>query len=178
MDKKFTDEIKKYSYDDLKLIYDTQQDLYSSEEMKIIQERMDEMLKTGNLNGTQDFDKKALINQRKLPKKIICPKCDQPNPFENNRCAFCEYEFDKSKYFRDDYIYDPEDESNNADTDRSESHAFQYIFSFLIPIIGFILGAILLSKDDEDDRSVGKVCIILGVISVLIGTAVAFVAFR
>ena len=97
MDKKFKDEISKYSYDDLKLIYDTQQELYSSEEMKIIKDRMDEMLKSGNLNGSQDYESDSVAKtiKKKFPKKIICPKCDQPNPFENDKCAFCEYGFDK-----------------------------------------------------------------------------------
>ena len=180
MDKKFKDEIKKYSYDDLKLISDTQQELYSAEEMKIIQDRMGEMLKSGNLNGSQEYkdDSATKTIKKKFPKKIICPKCDQPNPFENDKCAFCEYEFDKSKYYRDDYIYDPADEQTSTLTENSQSHAFQYIFSFLIPLIGYILGAILLSKDDEDERSVGKVCIILGLVSTVIDVIVAFVVIR
>ncbi len=50
-----------------------------------------------------------------------------------------------------------------------ESNIFGYVISFLIPLVGYILGAILLSKDNTFDKSVGKNCIILGIISSIIG---------
>ena len=173
MNTKFLKEIEKYSYDDLKLIFDTQKDLYSPDEMSAIEARILEIEKTGKKN----------TENKKFPKKIICPKCDQPNPFENDICAFCECKLNKSKYFRDDYIYDPSDEisykeGNDKESKDTPSHAFQYIFSFLIPLIGFILGAILLSKDDENDRSVGKICIILGIISTIVDSVIAFIIFK
>ena len=43
-----------------------------------------------------------------------------------------------------------------------------YIFSFLVPLVGFILGAILLSKDEEEKKTVGKSCIMLAILSILI----------
>ena len=52
--------------------------------------------------------------------------------------------------------------------DEKISHAnysFQFISSFIVPLVGFILGAILLSKDDEEQKQVGKECIILGIFS-------------
>lgn len=40
----------------------------------------------------------------------------------------------------------------------------------------FILGAILLSKESADQRSVGKVCIILGLVSTLLCVVTPFFA--
>ena len=51
----------------------------------------------------------------------------------------------------------------------TSGNTYRYIFSFLIPFIGYILGAVLLSKDDETEKTVGKNCIILGIISAVIG---------
>jgi len=48
-------------------------------------------------------------------------------------------------------------------------NTYRYIFSFIIPIIGYILGAILLSKDDETAKNAGKNCIVLGIISTVLG---------
>ena len=50
-----------------------------------------------------------------------------------------------------------------------ENNVFRYVISFLIPLVGYILGAILLSKDNAADKSVGKNCIILGIVSAIIG---------
>ena len=46
------------------------------------------------------------------------------------------------------------------------------MISFLIPLVGFILGAILLSKDNEEEKQVGKSCIILGIVAVVISTII------
>ena len=54
----------------------------------------------------------------------------------------------------------------------NKSYTFHYVISFLIPLVGFILGAILLSKDDEEEKTVGKTLIILGIISIFIGTII------
>lgn len=54
----------------------------------------------------------------------------------------------------------------------STSYGFQYFASFIVPLVGFILGAILLSKDDEEQKQVGKECIVLGVFSCTIAVIV------
>jgi uncharacterized membrane protein len=45
---------------------------------------------------------------------------------------------------------------------------FLYLLSFFIPIVGFIIGAIYYTKPDPDYKHVGKMCIILGVVSILL----------
>lgn len=56
--------------------------------------------------------------------------------------------------------------TNNVDDESNNS--FRYVFSFLIPLVGYILGAILLSKSDEKEKKVGKTCILLGVASTIL----------
>lgn len=145
-------ELSQYSIDELSLILETQQDLYSVEELKIIK---------AELKRKEDIEKQKVI--ARLPKEIKCPKCEMENPFENDKCMYCQYEFNKSKYYDDEYYEDFEE-----DEESEESYLFQYIVSFLIPLIGFILGACLLSKDNATDKSFGKTCITIGIASVII----------
>ena len=86
IDEKFIDEIKKYSLKDLELIYSTQKDLYSEDEMAVISEEINK--------------RKNEIRERiksKLPKDIVCPKCNGLNSFENQNCKFCGHRLDKFK---------------------------------------------------------------------------------
>ena len=52
------------------------------------------------------------------------------------------------------------------------NYTFQYICSFIVPLVGFILGAILLTKDDEEQKQVGKECIIWGIFSCTIAVII------
>lgn len=161
----FLKEIDQYSLSDLELIIDTQKELYSEEEMELLRQRVQKIKE-------DDAKEKKIWIEQHLPKEIICPKCDGPNPFENNHCSFCGYLLDKKKYY--DLKYYPFEERMNAESKdekdgrRKSSYTFQYIVSFLIPLVGFILGAILLGKDCDEEKSVGKACIVLGCISVLV----------
>lgn len=145
-------EIKNYSIEDLKLIISTQQDLYSEQEMEVIKSELS--------NRNQESEKK-----KKVPEEIKCPKCDMLNSFNNNYCDFCNYNLKKVKennISSNDSMYDT-DFANEE-----ESYIFQYVFSFIIPLIGFILGAILLSKDDDSKKSSGKTCTVLAFVSIVI----------
>jgi len=44
-----------------------------------------------------------------------------------------------------------------------------YILSFLIFIVGIIIGVIYYSKPDPESKHVGKMCIILAVVGALVG---------
>ena len=153
---KLKKEIEAYSDDDLELIIDTQKDLYSAEEMKVLE---------------QEWKKREAERQARiiasLPKEIVCQKCDGVNPFENDNCQFCGYPLDKKRYYDEDWIDSSEEYDESESADRT-SYAFHYIISFLIPIVGFIVGAIFLGKDEEEEKAVGKVCIIIGMISMII----------
>lgn len=152
----FENEVSQYTIDELNLILETQQELYSSEELKFIK---------AELNRKEKVEKQKIIDR--LPKEITCPKCEMENPFENDYCMYCQYEFNKSKYYNDEYY-----ETDCDDEDSYQSHTFQYIVSFLIPFVGFILGACLLAKDDNDDKSTGKACIIIAIVSLMVSAII------
>ena len=155
---------------DFLMFISTQQDLYTPEEMAVIHK----LIRKKEIEENQA--RIEYIKQH-LPKTLTCPKCSQENPFSNDRCAFCDYPFDKKKYFDKDYYENEEYEEEPDEEERGQSYVFQYVISFLIPLVGFILGAILLSKDDDEQKSVGKTCIILGIVSVVIGVIVSMLIF-
>ena len=97
-----------------------------------------------------------------LPEEIKCPKCEGPNPFANDRCDFCGADLEKEKYYTLEYYENGEGEAESGNGGR-------YVASFLIPLIGFILGAILLSKDDDREKAAGQNCIAFGVLGVIFG---------
>jgi len=51
-----------------------------------------------------------------------------------------------------------------------------YILSFLIFIVGIIIGVIYYTKPDPESKHVGKMCIILAVVGALIGVLCALAA--
>ena len=151
----FLKEIEEYSVDELELIYETQKDLYTAEEMTLIKKQI------------ELYEKKEKEEiEKMLPKEIICSKCDGSNSFENDECVFCGAKLDKKKYYSMDY-YEKQDNGSEGEVER-ESNTFRYVISFLIPLIGYILGAILLSKDNSNEKTVGQNCIILGIVSTVL----------
>lgn len=164
---KFLDEIKDCSLDELKLIYNTQKDLYTDEEMAVIQKQIQEM------ETAKKVAEDAWIANN-LPKEIKCPKCDGPNPFENDECCFCGHTLDKNKYYSMEYYLNKEEESEDEISEDGQSYTFQFVISFLIPLVGFILGAILLGKDDDDEKSAGKSCIMIGLVSIVVCTLIMY----
>lgn len=186
MDKeKLFEELKPYSIDELKLIVSTQQDLYSPEEMNAIREMIDSKEKMKKLDEEKQKIEQEKYIKEHLPKEIICPKCDGINPFENEKCCYCEYKLDKSKYYKIEYYEkikeieeaeaNLEDEADLED-ENTQSYTFQYVISFLIPLVGYILGAILLSKENPEEKSVGKKCIILGIVSTIVSVVISLIS--
>ena len=164
--KKFKTECEAYSIDDLKLIIDTQKDLYNEDEMKCLIETLNEK-------------REAAENERikNLPKEITCPKCDMVFSINSEKCPFCEFNFKDSN---DMYKYAVKNENLKDDEETTEANGnlIAYIFSFIIPLVGFILGANLMSKDNENEKSQGIICIILGIISIIISTVIVTTSFN
>lgn len=50
-----------------------------------------------------------------------------------------------------------------------------YVLSFIIPILGIILGAIYLGKPEPENKSFGKNCIIAAVVSFVVAICCAMV---
>ena len=112
--------------------------------------------------GLEKAEQQAKILAR-LPKTIPCPKCDGPNDFQNTNCVFCGFALNKQKYYKDSYH--EQAEKDHTATRDSNSCTFHYVVSFLIPLIGYIVGAIMLASDKEERQSCGKACIITAIIS-------------
>lgn len=49
-----------------------------------------------------------------------------------------------------------------------------YILSFLIPIVGIIIGVIYYTKPDPQSKELGKMCLILALVGILIGVVCNF----
>lgn len=73
----FLKEIEEYSVEELELIYETQKDLYTDEEMILIKKQIE----------LYEQKEKEKI-EKLLPKEIKCSKCEGPNAFENDECVF------------------------------------------------------------------------------------------
>ena len=104
----FYKEVSGYSDDDLVTIIETQKDLYSIEEMEVLEEELQvRAQKDKNLFAKMPKEKRkmllAAINEENC--EIRCPKCDGPNPFLNSVCDFCGYnlEGEKEKVFEQPY---------------------------------------------------------------------------
>lgn len=175
----FFEEIKDYSLEELEEIIQEQEELYTEEEFNQLKQRYEELSETQSANIEDETEKTYF-----LPVEIHCEKCDAPSPSSNETCPFCGHKFDKSKYYidvsdddDDDDEEEDEEEEDDDDSVASNSFTFHYIASFFIPLVGFIIGAILLSSDDSEKQSVGKACIILGIISTLISAITPLTIF-
>ncbi len=58
--------------------------------------------------------------------------------------------------------------NNESYIENQESFMFHYVISVFIPFIGLLMGSILLTNDDNEKVSVGKICVILGILSIII----------
>jgi FlaG/FlaF family flagellin (archaellin) len=52
-----------------------------------------------------------------------------------------------------------------------------YILSLIIPLAGFIIGIIYYSKQDPESKHVGKICIVLAVVGILVTVGLAAVMY-
>ena len=52
-----------------------------------------------------------------------------------------------------------------------------YVISFILPLAGFIIGAIYISKEEEHYRRVGRTCLSLGLLSIVIGFLISMIFF-
>lgn len=86
-----------------------------------------------------------------------CVQCGRAIGWDVNVCPYC------GKDYRVQAVAPAA-----HDTVGTGMKIFLYLLSFFIPIIGFIIGAIYYTKPDPDFKHVGKMCIILGILSILL----------
>lgn len=127
--KKFKDELKNNTIDELELIIKDQKNLYSEEEIKLIEEVIEQKKK--KVKGKME---------NKLPKTIKCSKCDSINPFKNDVCMFCEYKLDKTKY------YNQENENRES---KYNKIAIIGLIIVLLVIVCIVASSILSKRQEE-----------------------------
>lgn len=94
-----------------------------------------------------------------------CVSCGRAISWDANVCPYCGHDF------RATVDYAPKEQISDG------MKILLYILSFLIPIAGFIIGAIYYVKPDTQLKQVGKMCIILGLISILLTAVCYCIAF-
>ena len=98
-----------------------------------------------------------------------CPRCGEDyNGILCGKCGYTPFPEDEPSFDKDESLSEPEKTVVSENKEDGESHISRYVWSFLLPVVGIILGAILLSKPDKDSRSSGSFCLIWSVISLLI----------
>ena len=169
---KLDEELADCSSELLQYIYDSQKELYSEEELEYILKRKEIQL------AKEAKEQKELEAEAKkyLPKEIDCPKCGGPNEFKRDTCKFCGATLNKDSYHEHalnlalgiaDEV-EPRELPNVEEEPEGESHVAQYIVSFVLPFVGWIMGGILMTKEDPAQRSVGLNCIVIGIVSGLL----------
>lgn len=93
---------------------------------------------------------------------VICSKCNSKLEVNTRNCPYCgEFLAKGSKAVNHYYV----DSTKQKET----NNFFLYIASLIIPLVGFVAGAVLLANDEDYKKESGKVCIIIGIISTLLG---------
>lgn len=95
-----------------------------------------------------------------LQQKIICSACGRTlegKDCQRTNCPHCGELLLKGSSYKTSFG------SSSGYSHSQGNYTLQYILSVLIPLCGFIMGAIYLTKKDESH--VGSTCIVLGVLS-------------
>ena len=123
-------------------------------------EELKERLKLRKRNSEKSV-KEYVISQR--PEKFRCPKWDGENISTNIKCGYCGYVFREKDYYNDEV-------STEKDECGENSNMVLYVISFLLPLVGIILGVIYIGKDEND---LGKLLILFSIIIAIIGYVLA-----
>lgn len=100
--------------------------------------------------------------------KIVCSSCGrtiEKESMNRSNCPHCGELLLKGTSYKTSF-----NPSSYNDKPNTNSYIVHYIVSILIPLAGFIMGAIFLTKKDESH--VGGVCILLGIVSFIISYAI------
>jgi len=91
-----------------------------------------------------------------------CVSCGRSLAHDANVCPYCGHDYRASNYV--------------VPTKPLMSTGLKvvlYVLSVLIPIAGIIIGLVFMSRDDPEDRHVGKMCLILGVVAIVLSVGLA-----
>ncbi len=100
-----------------------------------------------------------------------CVACGRAIAWDVNVCPYCGHDYRPQMAGMQQPMYGQPMQQHEAVS--SGMKLLLYILSFLIPIAGFIIGAIYYTKPET--KEVGKMCIILGVLSIVLAVVCYFV---
>lgn len=146
------DEIEQMPDDELELIFDEQKDLYTAEELRLIE---------------LELDRRGLYTIP--PNEIPCQKCDGINPYEYKKCKYCGAVIDKNDYrirvLRNEI---PED---------TKLYFWEVLITVLFPYVGICIGlSYMLSPNHSERQSIGKRIVRACVIWFIIQLAIALIS--
>ena len=87
-----------------------------------------------------------------------CVSCGRSISWDANVCPYCGHDYRAQAYAG----------QMRGETISSGVKILFYLLSFFIPIVGFIIGAIYYTKPEPELKEVGKMCLILAVLSIVI----------
>lgn len=85
-----------------------------------------------------------------------CMGCGRSIDFGANVCPYCGHDFRAVPQAQGGEKYSP------------GIRAVLYVSSILVWLAGVIIGIVLITRDDPESKRVGKICLVLGVISVIV----------
>ena len=97
--------------------------------------------------------------------KTTCPECGVKIKEGTRNCKHCGAFIAKTQT-----SYTTNKQSSY--TTSNHDGCFTYMISFIIPLVGIIVGAIYLTNDDSTKKHIGKVCILLGLLSNILGVLI------
>lgn len=154
LEDRIREELKDCSSEELWLIYDTQKDLYSDEELSVIRQ----MAQQKNLRENAEQEQNSRLSAKKM---TVCEKCGTVNDPDAKRCLNCGYKLKAKKDSR------PKSKLQTLFTTL-------YILSFLIPPSGMIIGIILISWGETERHDAGQKCFELSLFSAVLMVVALF----
>jgi hypothetical protein len=87
-----------------------------------------------------------------------CVSCGRSISWDANVCPYCGHDYRVQAYAG----------QPGGETISSGVKILFYLLSFFIPLAGFIIGAIYYGKPEPEMKEVGKMCLLLAVLSIVL----------
>ena len=106
-----------------------------------------------------------------------CPRCgEEYNDVLCEKCGYTPFSEDEPGIDKEEPLTEPENPLIVQPVQQDDSSCTsRYVWSCLIPVVGIILGSILLSKPDKNSRSSGTFCLIWSILGVLVAMFIWYI---
>lgn len=154
---KLREELKDCTSEELWLIYDTQKELYSEEELSVIRQMAKQ-------RKSREDEEKAAVKKLRAPKMTVCESCGTVNDPGVRRCVSC------GQKLREKKAADPQKRLKRI-------FVLYYTVGILIPPAGIIIALILVFSGETYRRAAGINCFWLSVFSFFLMNFAALIYF-